>query len=63
MKVRLTYYAVNLKTDRTILSNKPDIEIRVNKGGKRVLINIALSENRNVIKNKTENILKYKALQ
>jgi hypothetical protein len=48
------------KTDRTIPNNKPDIIIRNNK---QVFVDIALSENRNVIRNKTENILKYKNLQ
>jgi hypothetical protein len=51
------------KTDRTIPSNKPDIIIRNNEKGKRVLIDTALSEDRNVIKKKIKNILKHKTLQ
>jgi hypothetical protein len=51
------------KTDRTIVNNKPDIAIRNNKKGTQVFIDIALSEDRNVTGNKTENILEYKTLQ
>ena len=51
-----------MKTDRTIPNNKPDIIIRDN--GKRtcMLIDVAISGDRNVIKKEDEKILKYKDL-
>jgi len=51
-----------VQTDRTIPNNKPDIIIREN--GKRIciLIDVAISRDRNVIKKETEKILKYKDL-
>jgi len=51
-----------VKTDRTIPNNKPDIIIRDN--GKRtcMLIDVAISGDRNVIKKEDEKILKYKDL-
>jgi hypothetical protein len=51
-----------VQTDRTIPNNKPDIIIRDN--GKRtcVLIDVAISGDRNVIKKEAEKILNYKDL-
>ena len=43
-------------------NNKPDIIIRDNEKGKCMLIDVAISGNRNVIKKKAEKILKYKDL-
>jgi hypothetical protein len=51
-----------VQTDRTIPSNKPGIIIRDNKKGTCVLIDIAISGDRNVIKKEAEKILKYKDL-
>ena len=51
-----------MQTDRTIPNNKPYIKIRDN--GKRtcILIDVAITGDRNVIKKGAENILKYKDL-
>jgi hypothetical protein len=51
-----------MQTDRTLPSNNPDIIIRDN--GKRtcMLIDVAFSGDRNVIKKKAEKTLKYKSL-
>jgi hypothetical protein len=51
-----------VQTDRTISNNKPDIIIRDN--GKRtcMLIDVAISGDRNVIKKEAEKTLKYKDL-
>jgi hypothetical protein len=43
-------------------NNKPDIIIRDNKKGVRMLIHIAIPRDRNVIKQEAEKILKYKNL-
>jgi len=51
-----------VQTDRTIPNNKPDIIIRDNEKGKCMLIDVAISGDRNVIKKETEKILKYKDL-
>jgi hypothetical protein len=51
-----------VKTDRTVPSNKPDIAIRDNEKGTFMLIDVAISGNRNVIKKGAEKILKYKNL-
>jgi len=51
-----------VQTDRTIPNNKPDIIIRDNEKGTYKLIDIAISEGRNVIKKETEKILYYKYL-
>jgi len=50
------------QTDRTIPSNKPDIIIRDNEKGTCVLIDVAISGGRNVIKKEAKKILKYKDL-
>ena len=49
-------------TDRTIPNNKPDIIIRDNEKGTRMLIDVAISGDRNVIKKEALKILKYKDL-
>jgi len=51
-----------VQTDRTIPNNKPDIIIRDNEKGTSMLIDVAISGDRNVIKKEAENILKYKYL-
>ena len=49
-----------VQTDRTIPNNKPDIIIRDNGKGTCMLIDVAISGDRNVIKNEAEKILKYR---
>jgi hypothetical protein len=49
-----------VQTDRTTPNNKPDIIIRDNEKGTRMLIDVAISGERNVIKKEVEKILKYK---
>jgi len=51
-----------VQTDRTIPINKPDIIIRDNGKGTYMLIGVAISGDRNVIKKEAEKILKYKDL-
>jgi hypothetical protein len=51
-----------IQTDRTIPNNKPDIIIRNNEEGTCMLIDVAISGDRNVIKKEAEKILKYKDL-
>ena len=51
-----------MQTDRTIPNNKPDIIIRDNEKGTCMLIDVAISGDRNVIKTEAEKILKYKDL-
>jgi hypothetical protein len=51
-----------VQTDRAIPSNKPDIIIRDNEKGTCMLIDVAISGDRNVIKKEAENILNYKDL-
>jgi hypothetical protein len=41
-----------VQTDRTILNNKPDFVIRDNEKGTYMLIDVAISGGRNVIKKK-----------
>jgi hypothetical protein len=50
-----------VQTDRTIPNNKPDIIIRDNEKGTRMLIDVAVPGDRNVIKKEAEKILKYRA--
>ena len=52
----------NNNNDRTIPNNKPDIIIRDNEMKACMLIDVAISGDRNVIKKETEKILKYKGL-
>ena len=49
-----------IQTDRTIPNNKPDIIIHDNEKGTRMLIDAAISGNRNVIKKEAAKILKYR---
>jgi len=51
-----------VRTDRTIHNNKPDIKIRDNEKGTCMLIDPAISGDRNAIKKEAEKILKYKDL-
>jgi hypothetical protein len=51
-----------LQTDTTLPNNKPDIIIRDNEKGTCMLIDVAISGDRNVIKKEAEKILKYKDL-
>jgi len=51
-----------VQTDRNIPNNKPDIIIRDNEKGICMLIDVAVSGDRNVIKKEAEKILKYKYL-
>ena len=51
-----------VRTDRTIRNNKPDIIIRDNKQGTCTLIDAAIPGDRNVIKKEAKKILKYKDL-
>jgi len=51
-----------LQTDRTIPNNKPDITNRDNEKGRCMLIDVAISSDRNVIKKGADKILKYKDL-
>ena len=49
-----------VQTNRTIPNNKPDIIIRDNEKGTYMLIDVAISGDRNVIKIEAEKILKHK---
>jgi len=51
-----------VQTDRTIPNNKPDIIIRDNEKRTCMLIDVAISGDRNVIKKEAEKILNYKDL-
>jgi len=51
-----------VQTDRTIPNNKPDIIIRDNEKGTCMLIDVAITGDRNVIKKEAEKFLKYKDL-
>jgi hypothetical protein len=51
-----------VQTDRTIPNNKPDVIIRDNEKGTCMLIDVAISEDRNMIKKEAEKILRYKDL-
>ena len=51
-----------VQTDRNIPKKKPDIIIRDNEKGTCMLIDVAISGDRNVIKKEAEKILKYKDL-
>ena len=60
-KVNILWYQ-QVRTDRTIHSNKLDIIILDNEKGTCVLIDVVISGDRNVIKKEAEKILKYKDL-
>jgi hypothetical protein len=49
-----------VQIDRTILNNKPDFIIRDNEKRTCMLIDVAISGDRNVIKKEAEKIIKYK---
>jgi hypothetical protein len=49
-----------VQTDGTIRNDKPDIIIRDNEKGTRVLNYVAISGGRNVIKKEVKNFLRYK---
>jgi hypothetical protein len=51
-----------VQTDRTIPNNRPDIIIRNNEKGTYMLIDAAISEDKNIFKKEAEKILKYKDL-
>jgi hypothetical protein len=51
-----------VQTDRTIPNNKPDIIIRDNEKGTRMLMAVAIPGDRNVMKKEAEKIIKYKDL-
>jgi hypothetical protein len=51
-----------VQTERTIPNNKPDNIIRDNETGTCMLIDVAISGDRNVIKSEAEKILKYEDL-
>ena len=51
-----------IQADRTIPNNKPDIIIRDDEKGTCMLIDVAISGDRNVIKKEAEKIRKYKDL-
>jgi len=51
-----------VQTDRTTPDNKPDIIIRDNEKGTCMLIDVAISGDRNVTKKEAEKFLKYKDL-
>jgi hypothetical protein len=52
-----------VQTDRNIPNDKLDIIIRDNEKGTCMLIDVAISADRNVTKKETEKILKYKGLR
>ena len=52
-----------VQNDRTIPNKKPDIIIRDNEKGTCMLIDVAISGDRNVIKKESEKISKYKTVQ
>ena len=51
-----------VRTDRIIPNNKPDIKIRDNKQGTCMLIDVAIPGGRNVLKKEAEKIVKHKDL-
>jgi len=55
-------YTYNNNNNNNIPNNKPDIIIRDNEKGTSILIEVAISGDRNVIKKEAEKILKYKDL-
>jgi hypothetical protein len=59
---KVTIWNQQVQTDRTIPNNKPDVIICDNEKGTCMLIDIAVSGDRNVIKKETNKILKYKDL-
>ena len=62
-QVKQARWNQQVQTDGTVPNNKPDIIIRDNEKGTCMLIDVAISGDRNVIKKEAEQILKYKTLQ
>ena len=60
MKVKVTILWNQVRTDRTVPNNKPDIIICNDEKETCMLIDVAITGDRNVIKKEAENILKYK---
>ena len=56
------FWNQQVQIDRTIPNNKPDIIICHNEKGTCMLIDVAISGDRNVTKKEAEKILKYKDL-
>jgi len=56
------FWNQQVQTDRTIPNNKRDTIIHDNEKGTYVLIDVAISGDRNVIKKEADKILKYKDL-
>ena len=56
----ITLWNQQVRTDRTIPNQKPDIIIRDNKEGTSMLIDAAIPGDSYVIKKEAEKILKYK---
>jgi len=52
-----------VQTDRTIPNNKPYVIIRDNEKGTCMLIDVAISRDRNVTEKGAEKVLKYKDLK
>jgi hypothetical protein len=50
-----------VQTNRAIPSNKPDSIIRDNENGTCMLIDVAISGDRNLIKKEAEKVFKYKS--
>jgi hypothetical protein len=55
-------WSQQVQTDRIIPNNKPDIIIRDNEKRTCMLIDVAISRDKNVIKKEADRILKYKDL-
>ena len=53
---------LQVQTNRILLNNKPDIKIHDHETGACMLIDVAISGDRNVINKEAKNILKYKEL-
>jgi hypothetical protein len=51
-----------VQTDREVLANRPDIIIKNKKGKIFLLIDVAITSDRNVIQKESENKLKYQKL-
>jgi len=63
IRIRITIlWNQQTQTDRTIPNNKPDIIIRDNEKGTCMLIDVAISGDRNMFKKEAEKVLKYKDL-
>jgi len=51
-----------VQTDRTVLNNEPDTIIHENEQGPHLLLDVAISGDRNVIKKELGKVLQYKHL-